>query len=87
MLCVHPNLGVLGETSANATTPYNYNEDQTAHANIAYAYAKQVLDIQKDDPKFISSMTNHDRSNLYPHSIEIFKSNWTKLLLELRANG
>lgn len=87
VLCVHPNLGALGETSANATIQYNYNEDQTAHANIAYAYAKQVLDIQKDDPKFISSMTNHDRSNLYPHSIEIFKSNWTKLLLELRANG
>tara|TARA_R110001632_G_scaffold31710_1_gene82516 strand:- start:170 stop:1129 length:960 start_codon:yes stop_codon:yes gene_type:complete len=87
VLCVHPNLGALSETTANSTIMYNYNENKSDHANIAYAYAKQVLDIQKDDPTFISRMTNNQKSQLYPHTIEIFKSNWTKLLLELRANG
>ena len=87
VLCIHPNLGALSETSANATIQYNYNEDKSAHANIAYAYAKQVLDIQKNDPDFIHKMTNTDRCQLYPHNIDIFKSNWTKLLLEWRANG
>ena len=87
VLCIHPNLGALSETAANASIMYEYTEEQSAHANLAYAYAKQVLDIQKTDPNFISKMVNNEKSNLYPSSIDIFKSNWTKLLLELRANG
>lgn len=34
MLCVHPNLGALFETSANWTMQYQFHEDKQGHANL-----------------------------------------------------
>lgn len=40
LLCVHPNLGALFETSGSWTTMYQFNEDQNTHA----AWICQILD-------------------------------------------
>ena len=41
--CVHSSLAALPETAMNLTTMYDYHEDPTAHANIFYAYLRQIV--------------------------------------------
>tara|TARA_B110000503_G_scaffold74090_1_gene114425 strand:+ start:2096 stop:3043 length:948 start_codon:yes stop_codon:yes gene_type:complete len=83
VLCIHPNLGALSETAANATVMYDYHEDNMSHANIAYSYAKQILDIQNNNPDFLNQMTNKQQMSLHSSSIEVYKNNWHKILRDL----
>lgn len=80
LICIHPNFGALPETAANATVMYDYDEDPTRHANLAYAITKTVLEHQKNDPQFINRFTRSDRFGLVPNDISSFTNNWTKLL-------
>lgn len=80
LICIHPNFGALPETAANATVMYDYDEDPTRHANLAYAITKTVLEHQKNDPQFINRFTRSDRFGLVPNDISSFVNNWTKLL-------
>lgn len=80
LICIHPNFGALPETAANATIMYDYNEDPTMHANLAYAIGKSVLEHQKNDPMFINRFTRSDRFGLVPNDINTFGNLWTKLL-------
>lgn len=82
VLCIHPNHGALTETAGQATVVYDYNEDPTTHANIAYAIAKGVIEHQKSDPNFFDRFTVSDRFGLIPNDINTFSSMWTKLLRE-----
>ena len=83
VLCIHPNYGALTETASNATIMYDFNEQVNVHANRAFGVAKQVLDIQKEDPNFIPKFTTSDRFNLARNSINSFTNSWNKLLVEL----
>jgi UDP-glucose:(glucosyl)LPS alpha-1,2-glucosyltransferase len=80
LVCIHPNFGALPETAANATIMYDYDEDVSQHANMAYAITKTVLEHQKNDPHFINRFTRSDRFGLAPNDINSFGHLWTKLL-------
>tara|TARA_B110000977_G_scaffold30070_1_gene39353 strand:- start:1660 stop:2613 length:954 start_codon:yes stop_codon:yes gene_type:complete len=80
LVCIHPNYGALPETAANATIMYDYDENPTKHANLAYGITKSVLEHQKNDPAFINRFTRSDRFGLVPNDINTFSNLWTKLL-------
>jgi UDP-glucose:(glucosyl)LPS alpha-1,2-glucosyltransferase len=82
LVCIHPNYGALAETAANATIMYDYTEDPTQHASMAYAIGKGVLEHQKNDPMFLNRFTRSDRFGLIPNDINTFSTLWTKLLRE-----
>jgi len=84
VLCIHPNYAALPETAANATIMYDMHEDRTIHANIAYSYAKQVLE-QAKDPEFFKRFTSSDRMSLPNTNIQLFGHTWNKLLRDLKA--
>ena len=84
-LCIHPNYGALSETAAGSTIMYDYTEDETQHANIAYSVAKQVIETQKADNEFLKKFTTSDRSFLTRNTIEIFQNSWNKLLKDLHG--
>ena len=45
LLCVHPNLAGLSDTSGNLTAMYQYNEDANKHANLFYAILQNAINI------------------------------------------
>ena len=82
LICIHPNYGALTETASSATIMYDYTEDYTHHANIAYSKAKAVLEGIKNDPVFFQRFTTSDRFGLAVNDINTFTAMWTKLLRE-----
>lgn len=80
LVCIHPNYGALTETAANATIVYDYDEDYTKHANLAYSITKGLLEHQKLDPNFIRRFTTSDRFGLVRNDINTFINLWNKLL-------
>lgn len=82
-VCIHPNYGALAETASNATIMYDYDEDASRHANLAYAITKSVLEHQKNDPHFLNRFSRSDRFGLVPNDINTFQNLWTKLLREV----
>lgn len=43
LMCVHPNLAALPETSGGLTTMYQFNENVNKHANIFYNYLDHAI--------------------------------------------
>jgi glycosyltransferase involved in cell wall biosynthesis len=84
MLCIHPNYGALPETGANATIMYDFNEDPQAHANYAYAVARQVLHTMKNDPNYFHGFTYSDRFNLARNNIQSFVTMWNSVLSKFK---
>lgn len=82
LICIHPNYGGLTETAGQATIMYDYHEDYSTHANLAYAIAKGVLEHQKADPTFFQRFTTSDRFGLAANDINTFTAAWSKLLRE-----
>jgi UDP-glucose:(glucosyl)LPS alpha-1,2-glucosyltransferase len=85
LVCIHPNYGGLPETAANATIMYDFDEDATRHANMAYSITKSVLEHQKNDPQFINRFTRSDRFGLAPNDINTFSNLWSKLLRQIQS--
>lgn len=52
LMCVHPNLAALPDTSGGLTTMYQFNEDVNKHANIFYNYLEHAINnVNKDEAK------------------------------------
>ena len=83
LICIHPNYGALPETASNASVMYDWNEDPTTHANLAYAITKSVLEANKNDKDFYNRFTRSDRFGLAPNDINSFQGLWNKLLREV----
>lgn len=82
-VCIHPNFGALPETASNATIMYDFDEDPSRHANLAYAITKSVLEHQKNDPHFLNRFARSDRFGLVPNDINTFQNLWNKTLREI----
>lgn len=80
VLCIHPNNGALTETAAGASITYNYTEDLTKHANIAYNVATNVLKVHETDPEFFNKYGKSDRFNLAQNGIPTFTNAWNSVL-------
>jgi glycosyltransferase involved in cell wall biosynthesis len=49
LLCVHPNLAALSETSSGLTNMYQFNEDNNTHANIFLSNLEHAIKLIMDD--------------------------------------
>ena len=50
LMCVHPNLAALPDTSGNLTTMYQFNDDINKHANLFYNYLEHAINnVNKDE--------------------------------------
>lgn len=49
LLCVHPNLAALPDTSGGLTSMYQYVEDRNLHANIFYENLKHAISVVQTD--------------------------------------
>ena len=58
LICVHPNLGALPETSANWTYQYQFQEDKPQHAGILYNILTIALQNLKTDDTLKARLLN-----------------------------
>lgn len=49
LMCVHPNLAALPDTSGGLTTMYQFNEDANKHANIFMQYLDHAINVVNTD--------------------------------------
>jgi UDP-glucose:(glucosyl)LPS alpha-1,2-glucosyltransferase len=45
LMCVHPNIAALPDTSGGLTSMYQYNEDVNKHANVFYEYLQHAINV------------------------------------------
>ena len=50
LLCVHPNLAALSDTSGMLTSMYQFNADTAKHANMFYHYLNHAVNVVNDEP-------------------------------------
>lgn len=55
MLCIHPNLAALPDTSGGLTSMYQFNDDANRHANLFYQYLEHAINVvhQEDIQKYL----------------------------------
>ena len=83
-MVIHPNYAALPETANGATVMYDFHEDPSMHANVAYAITKQILDVQKNNPNFINTVTSDPSMELRVNSIGAFAAKWKTTLEKLK---
>ena len=64
LICVHPNLAALSDTSGGVTSMYQYVDDKTIHANIFYQYLDNAI-----------NMVNNDEIQNYTRFIKAYADN------------
>lgn len=82
LMCVHPNLGALPDTSGGLTTMYQFNEDINKHANIFLQYLEHAINVVNTEPaqnylKFVKTYSD------FRFSIDKISSQWTGMLQDL----
>lgn len=50
LMCVHPNLAALPDTSGNLTSMYQFNENKNKHANVFYNYLDHAIKNVNSEP-------------------------------------
>lgn len=85
-LCIHPNYGALTETSSGATIVYNYTENPSDHANLAYSITNNILQFQQNDKGFFNRITANTAFELPANNIKSFANSWNTLLIGI-LNG
>jgi len=83
LLCVHPNLAALSDTSGNMTFMYQYDNTPNVHAETFYKYLKRAVEeVNKDE------IQNYLRfSKAYADTrfnLDRVATQWESLLIELK---
>lgn len=84
LLCVHPNLGALSDTSGGLTSMYQFDQDVNMHANMFYTYLDQAIARVNEENvqkylKFVKAYAD-TRFNLQNISFQ-----WKTLLTDLKG--
>jgi len=83
LMCVHPNLAALPETSAGLTTMYQFNEDVNKHANLFYNYLDHA--INKVNTQEIQNYLKFPKSYAdFKYNLPKISSQWENMMLDLR---
>jgi UDP-glucose:(glucosyl)LPS alpha-1,2-glucosyltransferase len=86
LLCIHPNLAALSETSCNRTMIYQWNEDLKAHAQTFYHICDMAITNYRSNPTYINTSTlaqktfNIDSYHRWEHVVLL----WESLLKSLK---
>jgi UDP-glucose:(glucosyl)LPS alpha-1,2-glucosyltransferase len=87
LLCVHPNLGALPETTANWTYQYSFNEDPQLHANIFGANLTEAIEIFQTQDRYELVSRRLQMQKQYADTFfswDTRKIQWTHLLGALK---
>lgn len=83
LLCVHPNLASLPETSGGLTTMYQYDDNTNKHANIFYHYLDHAIqNVHKEEIQNYLKFVKIYADSKY--DIKKIGSIWQSMLLELK---
>jgi len=85
LLCIHPNLAALYETSMGLTWMYQWNENKNEHAGVLYHILNQAISVMKNQREAINAdlqlqKIQVDRS----HNWQAKSQEWTALLTSLK---
>lgn len=81
LVCVHPDLTVLPETSASMNFMYPFHEDQTAHLNLFYGMLRQTIQGLNNDDEYVRARADMARD--YAHAFydwNVRAQQWKSLL-------
>jgi UDP-glucose:(glucosyl)LPS alpha-1,2-glucosyltransferase len=82
LLCVHPNLGALFETSGSWTTMYQYNEDPNAHASWMFQILDQTLKHWNEDVMRTQINNQKSYADVF-HNWTFRKPQWEQMINSL----
>jgi glycosyltransferase involved in cell wall biosynthesis len=86
-LVIHPGLAALPETASGMTVMYDFHENHTAHANIAYRYVKNILTLENKNSGFINTFASDSGREMNKNSITTYTTKWVSLLEQLKKQS
>jgi hypothetical protein len=82
LVCVHPNLGALPETSGGLNIMYNFNEDKNTHATTFINHLNAAINFVRDGQE--KSMISFNKTFVDSRfDLNRVKSQWESVLTEL----
>lgn len=83
LLCVHPNLAALPETSGGLTFMYEFDQDPNKHAETFYKYLKRAVEeVNRDEIQNYLRFTKAYADTRF--NLDKLSSQWQSLLVELK---
>jgi len=82
LMCVHPNLAALPDTSGGLTTMYQFNEDVNKHANVFMQYLEHAINVVNTESaqNYLRFVKTYADSRF---NIEKISSQWSGMLQDL----
>jgi UDP-glucose:(glucosyl)LPS alpha-1,2-glucosyltransferase len=85
LMCIHPNLAALPDTSGGLTSMYQFDNDMNKHASLFLNYLEHAINVvDTDDVQKYLRFVKAYADNRF--NIERIASQWNNLLLDLNTN-
>lgn len=84
LLCIHPNLGALPDTSGGITSMYQYFDDHNKHANLFYQHLEHAVNVVHMDEiqRYLRFVKAYADTRF---SLDKIAAQWTHTLNDLKA--
>lgn len=84
LMCVHPNLAALSDTSGGLTSMYQYDDDYNRHANAFMQHLEHAINVVNTEPaqQYLRFVKVYADSRF---TIDKIASQWNNLLMELNV--